>query len=157
MPDDDLIDTPDDDHSADEIAIRALIDRQIDSWNAADPGAYARAYTVDGDCVSFLGTHYRGREAIAASYEVPRATSVFRKLLRGTRLRFQITQLRFLTPDVAIVHATGGVARGSRANRRNLRTNTSIAVRTDEGWRIAASQNTTRRPVMEMLASKLIT
>ncbi len=62
--------------------------------------------------MSFLGTHYRGREAIAASYEVPRATSVFRRLLRGGGLRFQITQLRFLTPDVAIVHATGGVTKG---------------------------------------------
>ncbi len=37
MPDDDLTETPDNDRSADEIAIRALIERQIDSWNAADP------------------------------------------------------------------------------------------------------------------------
>jgi uncharacterized protein (TIGR02246 family) len=157
MPHDDLTETSHNDRSADEIAIRALIDRQINSWNAADPVAYARAFTLDGDCVSFLGTHYRGREAIAASYEVPHATSIFRKLLRGARLSFQITQLRFLTPDVAIIHATGGVTNGSRPGRGNLRTNISIAVHTDEGWLLAASQNTTHRPFAEKLLRKLIT
>jgi uncharacterized protein (TIGR02246 family) len=65
--------------AADEAAIRRLIARQISSWDAGDPDAYARAYTPDGDCVSFLGAHYRGREAIAASCEVPPASTLFKK------------------------------------------------------------------------------
>jgi uncharacterized protein (TIGR02246 family) len=48
-----------------------LLDRQIKAWGAGDPDAYASVYTPEGDCVSFLGSHYKGREAIAASYEVP--------------------------------------------------------------------------------------
>ena len=147
---------PHHDRDADEAAIRVLITRQIDSWNAADPDGYAKAYTVDGDCVSFLGTHYHGRDAIASCYEVPRATSLFRKLTRGARLHVEISQLRFLTSDVAVVHATGGVMKGSRPSRRSQRTNTSIAVRTDQGWFLAASQNTTRRIALELLLNKLL-
>lgn len=143
--------------AADESAIRDLLARQINSWDVGDPDAYARAYTPDGDCVSFLGAHYRGRDAIAASCEVPRASSLFKRLLRGARLDFQVTQLRFLTPDVALIHARGGLTKGGRRpSRRNTRTNLSVAVRTAEGWRLAASQNTTRRPVTEKLMHKLV-
>lgn len=143
--------------AADEAAIRDLLARQINSWDAGDPDAYARAYTPDGDCVSFLGTHYRGPEAIAASCEVPRSSSLLKKLLRGACLDFQVTQLRFLTPDVALIHARGGLTRrGRRPSRRNRRTNLSVAVRTAEGWRLAASQNTTHRPFTEKLINKLV-
>jgi uncharacterized protein (TIGR02246 family) len=139
---------------ADEAAIRALIARQIDCWNVADPDGYAKAYTEDGDCVSFLGAHYRGRAAIAASSEVPRRASLLRRLIGTAQLAFQITHLRFLTPDVAVVHAVGGLASGSRP-ARSQRTNTSIAVRTDDGWFLAVSQNTTRRPAMETVLNAI--
>lgn len=144
------------DRRDDEAAIRALLDRQVRSWDAGDPVAYATAYTRDGDCVSFLGGHYRGRDAIAASCEVPRAGSVFKRLLRGGRLKLQITDLRFVTPDVAVVHAVCGATRGQRLRGRNVRVNTSVAVRTVDGWLLAASQNTTRRPVVERLTSKVV-
>ena len=126
-------------------------------WGAGDPEAYASVYTPDGDCVSFLGSHYQGREAIATSYEVPHASPLFKKFLNGARLDFEIIQLRFLTPDVALIHAKGGVTKGARRpNRRNTRVNTSVAVRTDDGWLLAASQNTTHRRFAEKLMEKLI-
>lgn len=140
--------------AADEAAIRDLIARQINSWNGGDPVAYADAYTLDGDCVSFLGGHQRGRDAIAASGEVPRADSLFKKLLRGAQLEFEVTHLRFLTPDVAVIHAQGGLAKPGRSpSRRNRRTNMSVAIRTTRGWLLAATSNTTQRP----LAQKLLT
>jgi uncharacterized protein (TIGR02246 family) len=143
--------------AADEAAIRRLIARQISSWDAGDPDAYARAYTPDGDCVSFLGAHYRGREAIAASCEVPPASTLFKKMLRGARLEFQITHIRFLTPDVAVIHAHGGLTkRGRSPSRRNNRTNTSVAVRTSDGWLLAATQNTTRRVLAEKVLNRLV-
>jgi hypothetical protein len=60
------------DRSAEEDAIRKLLDRQMMGWGAGDPEAYASVFTADGDCVSFLGSHYMGHDAIATSYEVPR-------------------------------------------------------------------------------------
>ncbi|AOS94722.1 MULTISPECIES: SgcJ/EcaC family oxidoreductase [Mycobacterium avium complex (MAC)] len=140
--------------AADEAAIRDLIARQINSWNAGGGAAYAHTYTPDGDCVSFLGGHHQGRYAIAASGEAPSAGTLFAKLLRRTQLDVEITHLRFLTSDVAVIHANGGLAKpGRRPSRRTRRTNTSVAVRTGDGWLLAATHNTTQRP----LAQKLLT
>jgi uncharacterized protein (TIGR02246 family) len=136
---------------ADEDAVRDLVDRQIMAWAAGDPEAYASVFTPDWDYVTFLGSHYKGRDAIAASY-----APLFKKLLKGSRPDFEITQLRFLTPDMAIIHAKGAVAKRTRRRyRRNTRVNTTIAVRTDRRWLIAASQNTTHRRLAEKLMNKL--
>lgn len=136
------------DRRADEDAIRGLIDQQVKGWAAGDPDAYASVFTADADYVTFLGSHHRGREAIAASY-VP----LFRKLLKDTRLQIDVAQIRFLTPDVALIHANATVAR-RRRNRRNARVNTSVAVRSDGRWSLAASQNTTHRPFAEALIAR---
>jgi uncharacterized protein (TIGR02246 family) len=96
------------DRRADEDAIRDLVDRQVKAWAAADPDAYASVFTPDADYVTFLGSHYKGRRAIAASY-----VDLFKKFLKGSRLDVEITELRFLTPDVAMVHAYGGVVKGT--------------------------------------------
>lgn len=135
---------------ADEAAIRALIDQQVAGWAAGDPQAYAGVFTQDADYVTFLGSHYKGRDAIAASY-----VALFRKLLKGTRLQIDVGQVRFLTPDVALIHSTATVVKKPRQrNRRNARVNTSVAVRADGGWLLAASQNTTHRRLAEALIAK---
>ncbi|OBB86614.1 DUF4440 domain-containing protein [Mycobacterium colombiense] len=139
------------DQRADEKAIRALIDQQVKGWAAGDPAAYAGVFTADADYITFLGRRYTGRDAITASY-VP----LFRRLLKGTRLLIDITEVRFLTPDVALVHANASVGKGGRRrNRRRARVNTSVAVRSDGRWQLAASQNTTHRRVAEALMAKL--
>ncbi len=58
---------------------------------------------------------------------------------RRRRGRTEITGLRYLTPDVALIQARAVVAgRLRRVKRRN----TTVAVRTDDGWLLAFSQNT---------------
>ena len=104
------------DRLIDEDAIRKLVDRQMQAWAAGDPEAYASVFTSDADYVTFLGSHYQGRTAIAASY-VP----LFKKLLKGSRLDIEITQLRFLTPDVALILADAAVHRARRRKRREAR------------------------------------
>nr|WP_082984028.1 SgcJ/EcaC family oxidoreductase [Mycobacterium sp. 1165178.9] len=55
------------DQRADEEAIRALLDQQVKGWAAGDPAAYASVFTADPQYITFLGSRYRGRDAIAAS------------------------------------------------------------------------------------------
>ena len=63
--------------------------------------------------------------------------------------------MRFLTRDVALIHAKGSVVKGTRRrNIRHTRVNTSIAVRTDGRWLLAASHNTTQRRFVEKLMGK---
>lgn len=139
------------DQNADEHAIRALIDQQVKAWAAGDPAAYASVFTTDADYITFLGSHHAGRDAIAASY-----APLFRKLLNRTQLRVEVTGIRFLTPDVALIHANASVVRARRRpSRRNARVNTSVAVRTDGRWQLVASQNTAHRRIAEMLITKV--
>ena len=133
---------------ADVDAIRSLVDQQVKGWAAGDPEAYASVFTADADYVTFLGSRHKGREAIAGSY-----APLFKRLLRGSHLDIDIVQVRFVTPDVALVQATAAVRKGVR--RRSTRINTSVAVRTDGRWRFAASQNTTHRRLTERLMEKL--
>jgi 2-polyprenyl-6-methoxyphenol hydroxylase-like FAD-dependent oxidoreductase len=58
---------------------------------------------------------------------------------RRRRGRTEITRLRYLTPDVALIQARAVIAgRLCKVKRRN----TTVAVRTDNGWLLAFSQNT---------------
>jgi uncharacterized protein (TIGR02246 family) len=137
---------------ADEVAIRALLDQQISGWAVADPTAYASVFTLDADYVTFLGRRLKGRDEIATSY-----APMFVKLLKGSRLRTRITQLRYLAPDVALIQAHAVVTKPARPSRRGAdRVNTSIAVRTEGGWRLAVSQNTTHRRLAEKLLGRLV-
>ncbi|WP_454790933.1 SgcJ/EcaC family oxidoreductase [Mycolicibacterium lutetiense] len=137
---------------ADEQAIRTLIDRQASGWATGDPEAYASVFTDDADYVTFLGSRHHGRDAIATAY-----APLFRTLLKGSRLRTQITRLRYLTSDVALVQARAAVTtQAHRWNRRADRINTSVAVRTEDGWLLAASQNTTHRLFAEKLLNQLV-
>jgi hypothetical protein len=58
---------------------------------------------------------------------------------RRRRGRTEITRLRYLTPDVALIQARAVIAGRLRKVKRR---NTTVAVRTDNGWLLAFSQNT---------------
>ncbi|WP_409427708.1 SgcJ/EcaC family oxidoreductase [Mycobacterium sp. SMC-11] len=135
----------------DEAAIRELFARQVAGWNAGDAAAYASVFTSDAYYVTFLGDRYQGREAIAASY-----APLFAKLLRGTRLELDASTPRFVTPDVALIHSHAVVTKTARRRSRGVRINTSVAVRTDTGWMLTSSQNTTLRHLAQRLMRTLV-
>jgi uncharacterized protein (TIGR02246 family) len=139
------------DLAADEFAIRELVRRQQAGWDSGNAQKYADVFTADADYITFLGGHHKGRDAIAASYE-----PMFRSLLRGSQLHIEIKQLRFLTADVALIYAHAAASKGARGKRRPNRINTTVAVRTSDGWRLAGSQNTTRRKFAEKLLQVLV-
>ncbi|MFI9405899.1 SgcJ/EcaC family oxidoreductase [Nocardia sp. NPDC052316] len=126
------------DQRTDEAAIRDLFARQAQAWQDGDAAAFAALFTEDADYVTWFGTHAKGRQQIHESH-IP----VLTKYLKNTRLDGEITSLRFLTPDVALIHAEGAVLKGKRRrNRRNTKVQTTVVVRTDGDWQIAAFQNT---------------
>ena len=135
----------------DEDAIRELLAQQVAGWNSGDPAAYASVFTPDADYVTFLGARYQGRAAIAASY-----APLFAKLLRGTRLELKESTLRFLTPDVVLIHSRAAVTKNARRRNRGVRINTSVAVRTGSGWLLTCSQNTTHRQLAQKLMRTMV-
>jgi uncharacterized protein (TIGR02246 family) len=129
---------------ADEAAVRALYQQLMDGWNAGSGAAFAAPFAEDGDLVAFDGTHFKGRQEI-----VPFHQKLFETHLRGTRLVGKVASVRFLSPDVALMHAIGGtVMRGKTAPAPERDSIQTLVLRKYNGeWRIAAFQNTRVRPM----------
>jgi uncharacterized protein (TIGR02246 family) len=128
----------------DGAAVRALYQQLIDAWNAGSGDRFAAPFTTNGHLVAFDGVHFRGREQIAAFHQ-----QLFDKWMKGSRLVGGVEEVRFLTPDAAVMHAVGNtVARGkTRPARERASIQTLVAVRDDGEWRLAAFQNTRIRPM----------
>jgi uncharacterized protein (TIGR02246 family) len=132
-------------HSADEAAVRALYQQVMDGWNQGSGDAFAAVFTEDGDLVGFDGTHFKGRTEIAPFHQ-----QLFDKWLKGSRLVGRVKDMRFLSPDVALMHAVGGtVMRGkSEPSPERDSIQTLVATRQEGNqWRLAAFQNTRLHPL----------
>jgi uncharacterized protein (TIGR02246 family) len=127
---------------ADVEAVRDLYRELMDGWNRGNGEDFAAVFTEDGDLVAFDGTHFKGREEIAPFHQ-----GLFDKWMKGTRLVGRVKDVRFLSPDVALMHAVGStIMRGRTApspERDSIQT--LVAVRHDGQWRLAAFQNTRLR------------
>jgi uncharacterized protein (TIGR02246 family) len=135
--------------SADEAAVRDLYRELMDGWNRGSGEAFAAAFTEDGDLVAFDGTHFEGRGEIAPFHQ-----QLFDKWLKGSRLVGKVKDVRFLSPDVALMHAVGTtVMRGqSEPSPERDSIQTLVAVRQDGEWRLAGFQNTRVRPMRNVAA-----
>ena len=131
-------------HSAEEAAVRALYQQLMDGWNQGSGDAFAAVFTEDGDLIGFDGTHFKGRQEIAPFHQ-----RLFDKWLKGSRLVGEVKDVRFLSPDVALMHAVGGtVMRGKSEpvpERDSIQT--LVATHQDSEWRLAAFQNTRLHPM----------
>lgn len=138
---------------SDEAAVRALYGQLMEGWNAGRAETFAAPFAEDGDLVAFDGGHFRGREEII-SFHRP----LFERWLRGTRLVGRVESVRFLSPEVAVMHCVGGtVARGqssSRPERDSIQT--LVASKSGGQWRLSAFHNTRVRPISGSTASLLL-
>jgi uncharacterized protein (TIGR02246 family) len=138
----------------DEAAVRGLFQQLIAGWNRGSGAEFAAAFTKDGDLVAFDGTRFKGREEIAPFHQ-----QLFDKWMKGTRLVGQVQDVRFLSPDVALVHAVGSTIMKAKHEPSPERDSiqTLVATRQEDGeWRLAAFQNTRVRPIGRSAAAFLI-
>ena len=85
-----------------------------------------------------------GRREIAASHQ-----QLFDKFLKGTRLTGRVLSMKFVRPDVALIHATGGTVMRDKTKPSPERDSiqTLVAVREGAEWRFAAFHNSRVRPI----------
>ena len=130
--------------AGDEGAVRELFRRLLEAWAAGDAERYGALFTEDADYVAFDGVNQKGRAAIVSGHR-----PLFEKWLHGSRLTGEVTGVRFLASDVALVHASGGtVLKGKKkpdATRRSIQS--LVAVNGEDGWRFTSFHNTRVRGI----------
>jgi uncharacterized protein (TIGR02246 family) len=132
--------------------IRGLYLATMAGWNRGSGEAFAAPFADEVDFVAFDGTRFQGRDELIRFHD-----PLFKTHLRGTRLVGDVTDIRFLGADVAVLHAYGGtVLRGKQQaapERDSLQT--LVAVYRDARWQLIAFQNTRVRPIGQNLLGTL--
>ncbi|WP_084965995.1 SgcJ/EcaC family oxidoreductase [Thermoactinospora rubra] len=130
--------------TADDTEIKNLFQAFMRAWTDNDAHAFGALFTDDSDYVSYDGTIARGRREHQHNHDL-----LFRGVLAGSALVGDLESIRYLTPDVAIVHGTASVLMPWRSKlpRRRLSRQTVVLVRTTTGWKIGAIHNGRVRPI----------
>jgi uncharacterized protein (TIGR02246 family) len=121
-----------------ELALHELFARLERTWNAGDATAYSECFTPDCDYITFEGGHLQGRNENAHAHQ-----KLFDTFLKGSKLEGRIKDIRFLTPDVAVLHATGNVRLRwqSRPAPGRESIQTYVAINRDGVWQFASFHN----------------
>jgi uncharacterized protein (TIGR02246 family) len=124
----------------DEGVVRNVLAEYEVSWNGHDTPALGRLFTEDCDYVNIDGVHWKGMQEI-----VQRHSELFRKRSKTAR-KLSGVEVRFSTPDVALVHAMWDVTGGSRSTGEAVpvlkEITTMVVVKTNGQWLITSFQNT---------------
>jgi len=88
---------------ADDGNLRMLYRQLQDGWDRGSGAAFASAFYEHADLIVPGGLHIKGRERIASFHQM-----LFDGILKGSSLVGSVTSVRFLTDDVALIHAIGG-------------------------------------------------
>jgi uncharacterized protein (TIGR02246 family) len=127
--------------NADESVVRNVLAEYTVSWNRHDTTAVGRLFTEDCDYVNIAGVHLKGSQEI-----VQRQADLFQDRSKTAVRRLTGAEVRFSTPDVALVHATWNVTDSSRPTREAVpvlkEITTMTMVKTDGKWLITAFQDT---------------
>ena len=126
---------PQDSRAADETAIRENVKQLETGWNTKSGATFSKPFAEDADYVVINGMHIKGREAIAAGHQ-----QIFDTIYKDTTLALEVKQIRFLRPDVAVVHVSGH--RNGPGKELHGGMLTLVMTKEQQGWTIAAFQNT---------------
>jgi uncharacterized protein (TIGR02246 family) len=135
----------------DETAIRRILDDEVAAWNKGDTDGYSKHFATDGTFTNVRGMFFKGHQEFRDRHEV-----IFKGEFRGTTLRQEIVDLRFIRPDVAIAETLTWVSGFPKAvpppgvqldaNGR-LRTRLLQVLKKDGGeWKIVVYHNVDVKP-----------
>ncbi len=127
-----------DDTKADETMIRANVEQMMKGWNAKSGAEFAKPFSEDADYVVIDGMQIKGRAVIDKGHQ-----RIFDTIYKNTTLSLAADSIRFLRPDVAVVHASALLKlTAGDATRTTSAKMTLVMIKTDGRWEIAAFQNT---------------
>jgi uncharacterized protein (TIGR02246 family) len=119
--------------SADDTAIRALVNQYMEARNSNNGSALAALFTSDADQLVSTGEWRHGRAALLKG-----AMASSRK--ENGRSSIEVESVRLVGHDAAIADGRYQTAAAGSANRRRM-WSTFVLERTPSGWRITAIRN----------------
>ena len=123
--------------TADETAIRANVEQMVKGWNAKSGAEFAKPFAEDSDYVVVNGMHIKGRAVNAAGHQ-----QIFDTVYKDVDLAASVEQIRFLRPDVALVHVQAERFPKADKSQTTKARITLVMVKNGGKWEIAAFQNT---------------
>jgi uncharacterized protein (TIGR02246 family) len=122
----------------DETAIRANVEQMMKGWNAKSGEEFAKPFAEDADYVVINGMQFKGRPVIAQSHQ-----RIFETFYKNSNLTLAVETIRFLKPDIAIVHVSGSlqITEGGSTHTTKAKM-TMVMTKTGNRWEIVAFQNT---------------
>lgn len=128
--------------SADEAAVRQIVQQVQDAWNAHDGKAFAAPFAADADYVVVNGMYVKGKEEIERGH-----TGIFTTIYKDSRNVATIKSVRFLRPDVAVAHVEWNLEfKMGGETQKGHAINTLIMTKEGGKWSIAVFQNTPIQP-----------
>src|SRR5688500_20381529 len=125
-----------DSRSTDEAAVREQVKQMETGWNSKSGADFAKPFAEDADYIVINGMHLKGRTAIAAGHQ-----EIFDTIYKDTKVTLAIKQIRFLRPDVAVVHVNAHRAGPTKELTADALL-TLVTTKEKQGWTIVAFQNT---------------
>lgn len=127
-----------DPRSTDERSAWSLYQKLLDSWNRRNAKDMAALFAEDGNVVGFDGSPLNGPaeiESVLGKIFADHPTAAYVGKIR---------EVRFLTPDVAVLRAVAGMVPPGQSdlNPAVNAIQTLVAVKQDGQWRVAVYQNT---------------
>ena len=122
--------------SPDEAAIRENVKQLETGWNTKSGALFAKPFAEDADYVIINGMYIKGRKVIETGHQ-----QIFDTIYKDTTVTLNVKQIRFLRPDVAVVHVEAH-RKGPTKELTQDAFLTFVMTKEKEGWTIAAFQNT---------------
>ena len=122
----------------DEAAVRALYQKNLDSWNRRDAAGMAALYGPHSLQIGFDGSQMIGADTIGSTL-----SNIFAHHMTSSYIGI-IREVRFISPDVAFVHAVVGMLPRDRReiNPAVNAIQTLVAKHEHDRWRIELFHNT---------------
>ena len=133
------VDLPDN-RAADEAAMRESVKQMQSGWNTKSGALFAKPFAEDADYVVINGMYIKGRNTIESGHQ-----RIFDTIYKDTTITLTVKQIRFLRPDVAVVHVSGQRV-GPTKDLAEGAMITLVMTKEKQGWTIAAFQNTSVAP-----------
>ncbi|HXW57197.1 MAG TPA: SgcJ/EcaC family oxidoreductase [Candidatus Cybelea sp.] len=132
--------------------VRNVVAAFATTWNRHDMDAFGKLFAPDADFVNVAGVRWVGRNEIQLRHayshgtipenSVPDENPAYYGIFEHSRMTFVHVDVRFLRKDAALAHVDWELLGDTRTQNPRRGVFTFVLTRQNEGWLIAAAQNT---------------